>query len=94
MLFRYFQVGVPLLQVQIQYIPQSYNISFTFTGLSDNKTYSLFHFATVDSPLLTALSTQVSALNITTLASTSIDINSALRLALALLAGAFTLVII
>lgn len=83
LLYRLFQANSPLLQVQIQYVPQNYNVSFTFNSLNQNQTYSLFHFATVDDPTLTALSTPVTAISVTTLAATQIDINHAYKLAAA-----------
>jgi len=67
--------------VQIQYIPQNYNVSFTFNSLNQNQTYSLFYFTTVDDPTLTALSTSVTVINVTTLTATQININHQGRLA-------------
>ena len=80
-----FQANTPLLQVQIQYAPQNYNVSFTFSSLRQNQTYSMFHFATVDDPTLTSLSSFVTAINVTTLTATTIDINNAQRFAVVLL---------
>lgn len=92
---RLFQANTSLLAVQIQYTPQNYNVSFTFAGLSENTTYWMFHFATVDDPTLTALSTAVTSMSVTTLASSTIDINfSARTLAPALVSLALAVLMI
>ncbi len=78
----------------MQYIPQNYNVSFTFNSLNQNQTYSLFYFATVDDPTLTALSTAVTAINVTTLTATQININHQGRLAIFVLLTALVLMVI
>lgn len=88
-----FQANTPLLQVQIQYAPQNYNVSFTFSPLKQNQTYSMFHFATVDDPTLTALSTSVTAISVTTLAATTIDINYQYRLSVLAILAVLALVL-
>lgn len=68
-------------------------MSFTFSPLKQNQTYSMFHFATVDDPTLTALSTSVTAISVTTLAATTIDINYQYRLSVLAILAVLALVL-
>lgn len=38
--------NVPLLQVKMIQAIQNYNVTFSFSGLSDNTEYTFFYFAT------------------------------------------------
>jgi len=53
----------------------------------------MFHFATVDDPTLTALSTSVTAISVTTLAATTIDINYQYRLSVLAILAVLALVL-
>lgn len=67
--------NVTLLQVKMIYAIQNYNISFAFSGFSDNTEYTCFYFATTEDPTISAESTTVRSFNAQTLQALIVDIN-------------------
>lgn len=69
--------NVTLMQVKMIYAIQNYNVSFSFSGLSDNKEYTCFYFGTTEDPTISAESTTVKSFNAQTLQALIVDINFA-----------------
>jgi hypothetical protein len=61
---------------------QNYNTTFSFTGLTSNKLYTLFYFCTVEDPSIISLSSTVKYTKVQTLQVLTIDINWGSGLAL------------
>lgn len=67
--------NVTLMQVKMIYAIQNYNVTFSFSGLTDNKEYTCFYYATTEDPTISAESTTVKSFNAITLQALIVDIN-------------------
>lgn len=67
--------NVSLLQVKMIQVIQNYNVTFSFSGLSDNTEYTFFYFATTEDPTISAQSSAVGTFNALTLQALIVDIN-------------------
>lgn len=67
----------------MQYSSMNVLVSFTINTLQINTDYTLYYYATVDDPQLSALASNVAAINITTSAHYTITIDWASREVLA-----------